>query len=114
MKILIINSGSSSLKYQMLDMKNNSVLCSGFVERIGEAMGNVSYKKFPDSPQEEKSSFEQPISDHSTGMRIVVDLITDSTKGVIKNTSDIAAIGHRVLHGAEAFTQPCRVDEMVN
>ena len=77
MKILIINSGSSSLKYQMLDMKNNSVLCSGLVERIGEAMGNVSYKKFPDSPQEEKSSFEQPISDHSTGMRIVVDLITD-------------------------------------
>ncbi len=113
MKILIINSGSSSLKYQMLDMKDNSILCSGIVERIGEAMGSVSYKKFPGSAQEEKSSLEQPIADHATGMRIVVDMITDSTKGVIKDTSDITAIGHRVLHGAEAFTQPCRVDEPV-
>ncbi len=113
MKILIINSGSSSLKFQMIEMQDNSVLCSGLVERIGEKIGKVTYKKFPDTAKEEKTNLEQPIENHATAMRTVVKMLTDTTKGVIKDTAEINAIGHRVLHGGEAFTQPSRVDDTV-
>ena len=110
MKVLVINSGSSSLKYQLLDMNDNSVLCSGIVERIGDSIGKVSFKKLPDTDAEAKIAKDVPVPDHKTGMHMVVDLITDAENGVVKNASEIDAVGHRVLHCGEKYSEPILVD----
>ncbi|MFH1914812.1 MAG: acetate kinase [Pseudomonadota bacterium] len=106
MKVLVINSGSSSIKYQLLDMQTEAVLVSGLVERIGEAKGELTNKAFPGTDRQEVTKVEQPIADHNTGMRLAIDLITDPVKGVIKDRAEIDAVGHRVVHGGEAFHQP--------
>jgi acetate kinase len=106
MKVLVINSGSSSIKYQLLDMQSEAVLVSGLVERIGEARGELTNKAFPGTDSQAVTKIEQPIPDHNTGMRLAIDLITDPEKGVIKDRAEIDAVGHRVVHGGEAFHQP--------
>ena len=113
MKILIINAGSSSVKYQMLDMTNEQVLVSGLVERIGEPTGALVYKAFPDSDQENKTCLELPIPDHETGMKLVIDLLTDAEKGVITDISEVAAVGHRIVHGGDKFHAPTLLDDVV-
>lgn len=113
MKVLVINSGSSSIKYQLLDTDTESVLVSGLVERIGETEGDLKNKAFPDTDKEAVTKLHQPIPDHSTGMRLVIDLITDPEKGVIADKSEIDAIGHRVVHGGEAFNQPTVINDEV-
>ncbi|WP_022662466.1 acetate kinase [Paucidesulfovibrio longus] len=113
MKILVINAGSSSIKYQMLDMTDEAVLASGLVERIGEPTGKLVYKAFPDSDQESKTVLEQPIPDHETGMKLVIELLTDADKGVIKDISEITAVGHRIVHGGDKFHAPSLVDDVV-
>lgn len=111
MNVLVINSGSSSIKYQLIDMEREVPLCSGLVERIGEPMGKLTHKIRPDAEGEEKLTFEQPFTNHVEGMKRVVELITDADKGVIKDKSEIGAIGHRVLLGGEEIKQSVRIDD---
>jgi len=115
MKVLVINSGSSSIKYQLLDTDTEAVMVSGLVERIGEAEGDLKHKAYPDSDDEQVTNLRQPIPDHFMGMRLAIDLITDPEKGVIKDKSEILAVGHRIVHGGESFSQPTIVtDEVIS
>ncbi|TVR00552.1 MAG: acetate kinase [Desulfovibrionales bacterium] len=113
MKILILNSGSSSVKYQLLDMTEQTVLASGLVERIGEATSKVKHVRRPGTDQEHSHSEAMSIRDHATGLTRVVELITGPETGVIASVSEIQGIGHRIVHGGEAFSAPTLVDEAV-
>ena len=113
MKVLVINAGSSSCKYQLLEMDDRSVLCSGLAERIGQEGGRLTHKIAPDTDKEEKLVREASFPTHVEAMELVIALLTDPQKGVIKDKSEIYAIGHRVLHGGEAVSQPVRVDERI-
>jgi acetate kinase len=113
MKILVINCGSSSFKYQLLDMTDRSVLCSGLVERIGADMGSLVHKKAPGSDAERKFTEERPFPDHAAGMTRVMEMLTDKETGVIRDLSEIAACGHRVVQGGEEFTKSTRIDDRV-
>ena len=113
MKVLVINCGSSSIKYQLLDPDTEGVLVSGLVERIGEPQGELTNKTYPGTDRQAVTSIEQPIPDHDAGMRLAVDLITHPEKGVIGHKGEIDAIGHRVVHGGERFSAPVVVDEDV-
>lgn len=113
MKILVINSGSSSIKFQLLEMEKESVLASGLVERIGEDEGLIKCEFWPDSDNERTEKKTAVIADHTTGMRLAVDMLTDSEKGVIENRQDIGAVGHRVVHGGEDFHEPTIISDEV-
>lgn len=113
MNVLVINAGSSSFKYQLIDMSNLHVLCSGLVERIGDAMGRMVHKIAPDSDAEEKIVTERAFQNHVEGMKAVVAAITDPAKGVIKSTSEVHAIGHRVVMGGEAIKDSVIIDENI-
>ena len=113
MKFFIINSGSSSIKYQVIEMTTESVLATGMVERIGEETGRLQNTFFPGTPSERLSTVEQAIPDHDSGMHLVMSLLTDREQGVIGNTSEISAIGHRVVHGGEDFHESTRITPLV-
>ncbi|THB78778.1 MAG: acetate kinase [Desulfobulbaceae bacterium] len=113
MKVLVINSGSSSIKYQLLDMSDETVLASGLVERIGEHNGLVRCQLFPDQNGGRQVQLEEKIPDHQSGMRRAVDLLTNGENGVIAEKSDIGAICHRVVHGGEDFQKPITINEQV-
>lgn len=113
MNILVINAGSSSFKYQLLDMSKQYVLCSGLVERIGEPMGRMVHKIAPDTDKEEKITTDRPFANHVEGMKVMVDALTDAQKGVIKSKSEIHAIGHRVVMGGEAIKESVVVDARI-
>ena len=113
MKILVINSGSSSIKFQLLDMQDESVLASGLVERIGESEGLIKCTLRPGTAGELTIKKADAVPDHTTGMRMAVDLLTDKKQGVIADRSDISAVGHRVVHGGEDFHAPTVIDEAV-
>lgn len=106
MKILVINSGSSSIKFQLLDMAHESVLASGLVERIGEPQGLVKCTLRPGTDKEQVIKKTEHIADHSSGMRLAVDVLTGKDQGVIADKSEVGAVGHRVVHGGEDFHQP--------
>ena len=99
MKILIINSGSSSIKFQLMDMPSESLICSGLVERIGYQFATINYKTGKTSLQHTHN-----IENHKQGLRKVVDLLLDPENGVITNTSEIEVVGHRVVHGGNSFS----------
>ncbi len=102
MIILVLNCGSSSLKYQLLDMKNDDVydlLAKGIVERIGMETGCLKHK----ATGKEQLVKEMPIEDHTVGIRAVMDALMDKECGVLSTLEDIEAVGHRVVHGAEEF-----------
>ena len=102
MVILVLNCGSSSLKYQLLDMKNEEVydlLAKGLVERIGMEVGCVKHE----APGKEKLVKEMPIADHTVGIQAVLEALLDKEYGVLSTLEDIEAVGHRVVHGAEEF-----------
>ena len=103
MKILVINCGSSSLKYQLLDMTTATVLASGLIERIGEPRGLLTHKNHPDTEGETQIEREAPIADHEAGMRLAQEVMADPQTGVVADAADIQAVGHRVVHGGEAF-----------
>ncbi|QPH39569.1 acetate/propionate family kinase [Pedobacter endophyticus] len=105
MNILVINSGSSSLKYQLFKMPNQSPICSGLVERIGIEGAFIKHTSFKGG---EKSVTEKSgsISDHAEGLRQVLFMLIDGKDAVIDSPDDIAAVGHRVVHGGEHFTGP--------
>ncbi len=113
MKILVINCGSSSFKYQLLNMDDRSVLCSGLVERIGADMGSLTYKKAPGSDVERKFTEQRPFADHASGMSRVMEMLCAPETGVIGSLSEIAACGHRVVQGGEEFTSSVRIDAHV-
>jgi acetate kinase len=106
MKILIINSGSSSIKFQLFDMVDETVLASGLVERIGEAEGLLKCTFRPGCETEWTMKKPAAIADHTRGMRLAVELLTDKEQGVIVDRADIGAVGHRVVHGGEDYHQP--------
>ena len=109
MKILVINAGSSSLKYQVFDMDHETVLCKGTCERIGIA-GSFMTHKHADG---RKKEYRQDMKDHGDAIRLVFQALTDPEIGVIAHMDEIGAVGHRVLHGGEKFTASTIVDETV-
>ena len=102
MIVLVLNCGSSSLKYQLLDMKSDEVydlIAKGLVERIGMETGCLKHQ----ATGKEKLVKEMPIEDHTVGIRAVMDALLDKEYGVLTTLEDIEAVGHRVVHGAEEF-----------
>ena len=106
--VLIINCGSSSLKYKLIDMEQEQLLCSGLVERIGMDSGKHIYKR----PEEENIVQEVEIPDHDFAIKILTDALIGK-QGVIKNLDEINAVGHRVVHAGEKFSGSVLIDDEV-
>lgn len=104
MNVFVINSGSSSIKYQLISMPEAKVICSGLVDRIGLEGAKVEYKAFLHSG-EVKKVLEIPVPDHAAGLKAVAKLLTDPETGVISDPDQVHVIGHRVVHGGEQFSQ---------
>jgi len=113
MKILVVNTGSSSIKYQLFDMDQHRVLASGLAEKIGEATSIVTHKKITGKGKNLRIVREGMIADHHEGLTQIVDLLMDAKYGVIRDKSEISAVGHRVVHGGETFQTPTIIDEKV-
>ena len=112
MIILVINCGSSSIKYQLLDMKNDDVyelLAKGIVEKIGLECGRLQHTPVG----KQKVVKDLPVPDHTVGMQIVLDALIDKEYGVLKSFDDIEAVGHRIVQGADFFSGSAIVDEDV-
>lgn len=108
MNILVINCGSSSLKYQLIDMTNEDVLCKGLVERIG-IEGSVLTHKI----NGEKFVVEEEMKDHKKALQLVLDQLLHKDHGAIKSLDEISAVGHRVVHGGEKFNDSVVVNKEV-
>ncbi|SHH41762.1 acetate kinase [Clostridium collagenovorans DSM 3089] len=108
MKILVINCGSSSLKYQLIDMQNEEALAIGLVERIG-IEGSILTQK----ANGEKYVIETPMKDHQVAIELVLDALKDEKHGVIKSMDEISAVGHRVVHGGEKYAHSVVVTDEV-
>jgi len=107
-KVLVLNVGSSSIKYQLFDMPSGEVAAKGKVERIGEPMGIVEQKsKAGDIRVEEK------VADHGVGLDRVIECLTRGDKAPLKSVNEIGAVGHRVVHGGEKFTKTVLIDDEV-
>lgn len=111
MVILVLNCGSSSIKYQVIDMEatTSTLLAKGIVERIGLPEGDLVHKPVG----KEKFELHQPIPDHTTGISLVLEALTSKEHGVIASLDEVKAVGHRVAHGGEFFPESCLVDEEV-
>lgn len=112
MNILVINSGSSSIKYQLFKMPDESPLCSGIVERIGLDNASISHSVYLNG-KEIKRQLPATIPDHHVGMQEVGRLLTDPEYGVISHPGDIQVVGHRIVHGGEKLTRPTVITENV-
>jgi acetate kinase len=108
MKVLILNAGSSSLKYQLIDMDGEKLLAKGICERIG-----IEGSKIKQSVGDKVFELESPMKDHTDGIQLMLKALTDSDKGALKSMDEIGAVGHRVLHGGERFTGSVLVSEEV-
>jgi acetate kinase len=113
MKILVLNCGSSSIKYQLFNMKDEAVMASGLAERVGEPQGRLTHNKFPDTEAQSTIVREAPIPEHKDGIHMIIDFLTDEEHGVVNDASEISAVGHRVVHGGEHFQAPALVDDEV-
>ena len=109
MKVLVVNAGSSSLKYQIIDMDNEAMLCKGLVERIGSEGSNLAHQ----TEGKEKLVVKKEIKNHTDALRAVIDALTDKEYGVINDVSEINAVGHRVLHSGEDFKDSVVIDDEV-
>ena len=109
MKILVINAGSSSIKYQLIDMDNNTLLAKGQADRIGIEGGN--FKQKVEGREDYKIDIQ--MKNHAEAIGLVLDTLTSKENGVIESLSEITAVGHRVLHGGEKFSGSVIVDEKV-
>ena len=107
--ILVINAGSSSLKYQLIDIDEEKVIAKGICERIGIAKSVLSYK----SASGESLEKESPMKTHEDAIKLVLDVLADPKIGVIKDMKSIRAVGHRVLHGGEKYADPVLIDDAV-
>ncbi|MBS1978019.1 MAG: acetate kinase [Bacteroidetes bacterium] len=112
MKVFVINSGSSSIKYQLFDMPSAQVICSGIVDRIGQDGASVTYS-FSRSDKSDKQKHMIPIRDHAAGLQEVARLLTDPVVGVIRDPEEIEVVGHRVVHGGESFSDTMVITEEV-
>lgn len=110
MKVLVINAGSSSLKYQLIDMDTHGVVAKGLCERIGIDGSKLTHKN---TAQKSETVFEKPMKDHSDAIAMVIDALVSPECGVIKSMDEIGAVGHRVVHGAETFADSCIIDDKV-
>lgn len=108
MKVLVLNAGSSSLKYQLIDMDTELLLAKGIVERIG-----MSGSKLDQTVGDKKITISENLKNHTDAFKLVMTALTDDENGIIKNVSEIAAIGHRVLHSAEDFKKNVKVNKEV-
>ena len=109
MKILVINSGSSSVKYKLIDTASEQTLAEGGVEKIGLADGFLKYKRRDGS----KAILELGLTDHKGAIQAILNMLTDVNEGCIKNYGEIDAVGHRVVHGAEKFTESVVITDEV-
>ena len=109
MKILVINAGSSSIKYQLIDMENETLLAKGMADRIGITGGNFKQKV----EGREDYKLDIHMNNHAEAIKIVLDTLTSKENGVISSLSEISAVGHRVLHGGEKFSGSVIIDEKV-
>lgn len=108
MNILVINSGSSSIKFQLIDMPSESVIASGLVEKIGLYNAELHYKTTTNAIDSQTA-----IENHTVGLEKIVDLLLDQKVGVIQSTDDIEMIGHRVVHGGSTFSDTTVIDKKV-
>ena len=108
MKVLVVNAGSSSLKYQLIDTDTKNTLAKGLIERIG-----IDGTKLKQEVNGDKYEFEHPMKDHVVASQFMLDALTDENHGVLSNMDEIAAVGHRVVHGGEKFTQSVIIDDEV-
>ncbi len=113
MKILVINTGSSSIKYKLFDMDGPKALALGVVEKIGSEDGILTHKTAVAGDRFVKKVEHSPFEDHKAGMERIVDLLTDPQSGVIRDREEISAVGHRVVHGGESFQSTCIIDSRV-
>ncbi|MFR9165635.1 MAG: acetate kinase [Dysgonomonas sp.] len=109
MKILVLNCGSSSIKYKLFDMKSKTVLAQGGIEKIGL---KGSFLKFP-APNGDKVILEGEILEHQTGIEYILGVLTSEKYGCLKSLSEIGAVGHRVVHGGEKFNQSVLITDEV-
>jgi acetate kinase len=112
MKILVLNCGSSSVKYQLfdLDTRNETVLASGIVEEVGLGNPSLTHKR-PDQDDVKRSDLQ--VEDHEDAIQLVLEMLVDRQYGVLARPEEIEAVGHRVVHGGEAFARSVRIDESV-
>ena len=109
MKILVLNCGSSSLKYQLINMENETVMAKGLCERIGIENSSFEHKNFDG----QKIKKEADMKNHEDAVKIVINNLLDENFGVIKDIKEIDAVGHRVLHGGKYFSEPVLIDQKV-
>lgn len=110
MKILVINTGSSSLKYQLLEMEGEKLLSKGLVERIGSEGSSVTY-----TIRNEKNKFQKDILNHTDAIKVVFEILTNPEKGVIKSMKEVQAVGHRVVHAGERYSGSVLItDDVIN
>lgn len=108
MIILVVNCGSSSIKYQLYEMPDKKVLAKGIVERIGEKGSGLIHQY-----EDKNLQLDTKVADHEEAMALILETLIDPENGVIKNTDEIAAVGHRVVHGGEAFTGSVIINDKV-
>ena len=108
MKILVLNSGSSSLKYQVIDMDTEEVLAKGYFERIGQPNAFLTHKV-----NGNKHKFEHPAKNHEKAIEFVLNRLTNDHYGVLKSLDELSAIGHRVVHGGESFSNSTLITDEV-
>lgn len=109
MIVLVINCGSSSLKYQLFEMATETSLAKGIIERIGSSGTLLTHQV----PEKDKLRIECNAPDHTAAMSVVLQILTDPDRGVLSGVDEIAAVGHRIVHGGERFSQSVLVDEDV-
>ncbi len=109
MKVLVINCGSSSLKYQLFNMEDHTVLAKGLVERIGLASGMLKHR----SANKDKVEISESIPNHKVAVNMMLNALLDEEHGAIKKLEEISAVGHRVVHGAEKFTDSVKITDEV-
>ena len=108
MKILVINCGSSSLKFQLIDSETEGVICKGLCERIGIDGSRIVYTP----AGKDKITKEEPMPDHNKAIEMVIEALTNENDGVVK-LEEIGAVGHRIVHGGEKFTKSVVIDDEV-
>jgi acetate kinase len=108
MKILVINSGSSSIKYQLFEMPEEKVIAKGLLEKIGEDDSNFVQKS-----EKGLLQFKRNIPDHETGISLILSMLADKDKGAVSSIKEIAGVGHRVVHGGEEYTASVRITTQV-
>jgi len=112
MEILVINAGSSSLKYQLINVETGNVLAKGLAEKIGFSDGIIKHE-WVKNGEEFKTKVTKDLPDHTVAFDVIAAMLTNEETGVIKQTEDVKAIGHRVVHGGEAYTETQIITEEV-